>query len=1703
MAGHAQTHAHALVKQHPELETCTFIQNTSENCILYEQQESPIRFSSLSVQFKLPEAFHVCLATQYGSITRLKCEEVWHGSHMAYRCRTCGLSDSSCMCLACFDPEEHEGHDYRVYQCSSGGCCDCGDPLAWKVKGFCKKHRVQPTKTSLNEPLNKTMTVGIEEDTTVRLVVKSVMLFCVQVLIEVHAACSYPLSSKRFNFIDLKRSLPKTGQLRSVFSSALKVQIHRLEQTLSWLQMLSMSCEYYRIVISELFFKKVSMECNEVDTRASVFIVETTTFKDKVEEKTVGSHSTGSMVILDVFLKAGVLLPSKTSDILGVLYLKLLFDQSFKQKYTWHFVTWYPYFIDLYLCASDENNEDGMHNLSRFVERLFCQLFHSDTQLREFETMYASMGSPLEENNVLSACQSHLLMHSTPVPMHLITSSCLEGLMVFLLKKLIDLFRSTLQTITIPFQSILIRGTNAAKSGENTSIQSTETAFKAPQAHRTVQVVDCGHNVFKQRIYARLCSDLRTLLVHPQLAADEVSVYAHSITLFELLQQMNLQTRQIHQHIEYESKNWTFAFVVEYELKLILSAFLSGIPVCFTRDVRSRMTRRNEGRARGFQGRSLREVIETNPFQPLWLAQTILKPHHGPYDVGSDESSPVSSNQVATTTSTRMQLIKDHEQGTGGARAKSLHLPLHHMYAALIHTLCGIVRPQTLEEWRILLDIQTRKDDSSQDVAFWIGVVDFPLQVLLFKREIKAGLWVRNGAGMMHQLTHYHSKHWRYFGLHLDLFLCQMGAMFLPHRTFTRLYFHQVPFQIPMSTLFQRETTSQHRTSLKSSREKRHALNMVEEALRLFLQLILAPVKLATPTSPERAVEWLLKRKMMHWLTLGPFTRTISDHKWAELEEEEILTKVLESVGVYKDPRNRSPSPRSTRRNSLGNYGLNMSGSWTLKPELWDHVSPLFECFTPFEAQQCEQNMRQHRSWKHHVILPQLPRLMLPNVNMHTELAKTMLNSSYCASILFMIFFEKYKESWARQGSDIERGGLNENVLLAALDCLYVAVEMILEDSLDAPCPVIQKEASNWTLDEIAQCFQEESSLAMKLCTEIPFECRHQDGSDTNCAHSKSSLLSLLVWFKEYSNEMEDAQPMLQVILESIARKSSGCLHYLQATLRGNTCQSIPLNLKDLTSKSVYSDESNGENAHDLKSRVKEKIQRRQEPILDRIKSQQTKFLCANSEIVEQEAQKCKHQMTLDAESDSDLNEIEAVEDNNEHDDAREEWGFPTGQVDLCLYFDHVSIAIAQIQENNRQARRRRRRRHGSTTAKKDTKGLDPASFLTQECGLCRLPCNGNSRDDTSFGFVGMILPTKMRQMVQNSSHTIFKNVRSTRLSPERVLDATMRDFRHVEMADCVIWSCHHAIHYSCFDAYIKSLWNQPHGLEASFRTKDRLLSERDMEFRCPICRRLSNCLIPHLPLSKDLQMYQTKGITFPGDEKETFEIDQNPFKFMQWLDYQMRFRDDCLVGTQRHSQTPSPCFRQRSQANSCRLSDARSFQNDTKNIEREIKTFCHAISRCSIRAPLYLSTLLTNSMEEVIAMDSTIQQLCSKWEAQTSTWQVLMQCFEIQVRIVAREKTSLQTDSVDSLQSSSMRQLASISAAAIAISSRSTEAVEHANDKHFKSVMTRLNGLLFGQYVLYEEAQDQGRFNDIPLSDQTMATLIRTPILCHTRLLT
>ncbi|KNH05506.1 E3 ubiquitin-protein ligase UBR1 [Perkinsela sp. CCAP 1560/4] len=75
---------------------------------------------------------HLCVSTKV-------CGKTWSEQQLGYRCRTCETDPTCVLCLQCFQPDKHVGHDYSFTR-TYGGMCDCGDPGSWDPKGFCDAH---------------------------------------------------------------------------------------------------------------------------------------------------------------------------------------------------------------------------------------------------------------------------------------------------------------------------------------------------------------------------------------------------------------------------------------------------------------------------------------------------------------------------------------------------------------------------------------------------------------------------------------------------------------------------------------------------------------------------------------------------------------------------------------------------------------------------------------------------------------------------------------------------------------------------------------------------------------------------------------------------------------------------------------------------------------------------------------------------------------------------------------------------------------------------------------------------------------------------------------------------------------------------------------------------------------------------------------------------------------------------------------------------------------------------------------------------------------------------------------------------------------------------------------------------------------------------------------------------------------------------
>ena len=74
------------------------------------------------------------------------CGRVFEEGELVYSCKDCAIDPTCCFCQPCFLKSIHVNcnHVFHPSQ-GNGGCCDCGDPEAWK-KGYvcdihCKKNK--------------------------------------------------------------------------------------------------------------------------------------------------------------------------------------------------------------------------------------------------------------------------------------------------------------------------------------------------------------------------------------------------------------------------------------------------------------------------------------------------------------------------------------------------------------------------------------------------------------------------------------------------------------------------------------------------------------------------------------------------------------------------------------------------------------------------------------------------------------------------------------------------------------------------------------------------------------------------------------------------------------------------------------------------------------------------------------------------------------------------------------------------------------------------------------------------------------------------------------------------------------------------------------------------------------------------------------------------------------------------------------------------------------------------------------------------------------------------------------------------------------------------------------------------------------------------------------------------------------------------
>ncbi|CAG8465516.1 1191_t:CDS:10 [Ambispora leptoticha] len=106
------------------------------------------------------------LEVEYSPAQRGKaCGHIFKKGEGVYRCRNCSLDATCVFCSRCYHATNHEGHDISFsINNGHGGCCDCGDPEAWKVPIRCTYHSPDPSVVESLESEKKRFEENLPQD---------------------------------------------------------------------------------------------------------------------------------------------------------------------------------------------------------------------------------------------------------------------------------------------------------------------------------------------------------------------------------------------------------------------------------------------------------------------------------------------------------------------------------------------------------------------------------------------------------------------------------------------------------------------------------------------------------------------------------------------------------------------------------------------------------------------------------------------------------------------------------------------------------------------------------------------------------------------------------------------------------------------------------------------------------------------------------------------------------------------------------------------------------------------------------------------------------------------------------------------------------------------------------------------------------------------------------------------------------------------------------------------------------------------------------------------------------------------------------------------------------------------------------------------------------------------------------------------------
>uniref|UniRef100_H9GNT1 E3 ubiquitin-protein ligase n=1 Tax=Anolis carolinensis TaxID=28377 RepID=H9GNT1_ANOCA len=451
------------------------------------------------------------------------CGLVWTANFVAYRCRTCGISPCMSLCAECFHQGDHAGHDYNMFRSQAGGACDCGDGNVMREAGFCKRHRIKSSSEVPSVP--KDLLIMSE------LVLPQFIFYLIQYL--------------RDGYNEPVLDVPSEKDLHKV--------LQMLEPHISFLEDLTKMGGAMRSVLTQVltnqqFYKDLSSGSGE------------NACTKKSHEKYLVALKGSGLTFPEDKLGSGVQEPGAAASSSVVQDVLSLFSKSQEDQDGSQGVGKRKR-VKLSTTTKDQSIMDVLKHKCFLEELLFWTIKYEFPQ-----KMVTFLLNMLPDQDYKIAFTKTFVQHYAFIMKTLKKSHESDTMSNRIVHISVQLFSNEelARQVTEECQLLDIMVTVLLYMMESCLIKS-ELQDEENSLH---VVVNCGEALLKNNTYWPLVSDFINILSHQSVAKKFLEDHRLLVTWMNFVsffQGMNLNKRELNEHVEFESQTYYAAFAAELE----------------------------------------------------------------------------------------------------------------------------------------------------------------------------------------------------------------------------------------------------------------------------------------------------------------------------------------------------------------------------------------------------------------------------------------------------------------------------------------------------------------------------------------------------------------------------------------------------------------------------------------------------------------------------------------------------------------------------------------------------------------------------------------------------------------------------------------------------------------------------------------------------------------------------------------------------------------------------------------------------------------------------------------------------------------------------------------------------------------------------------------------------------------------------------